>query len=160
MAYLHCHTQDCGWSQDDFWTFRPRFIRYKYKNSRWKLGFTIGYNPISKIWNDIVWLWKPRWISLDDWLIEDLRKFTNVNVKVKRVKVKIDQAKFMLKNEDRPDVYEIERLQVHSWDWLRLEFVKEWKIFRGQKWWTWKDWKKHKDSAVCPKCGLRNFDID
>lgn len=25
MAYLHCHTKNCGWSQDDFWkeTYNP-----------------------------------------------------------------------------------------------------------------------------------------
>ena len=35
MAYLHCHTKDCGWSQDDFWSseegeyspFRPDLMR-------------------------------------------------------------------------------------------------------------------------------------
>ncbi len=45
MAYLHCHTKGCGWSQDDFWTWR--------------------YNPIRCALDRIKWLWKPRMIEFD-----------------------------------------------------------------------------------------------
>jgi len=47
-----------------------------------------------------------------------------------------------------------------SWNWLALEFVKNLRIGIEMKWWTWDSWKREMDTAVCPKCGDRNFDID
>jgi len=119
MAYLHCH--NCDWSQDDFWTFR--------------------YNPITKFWDKIKWLWKPKFIELDDWLIDDLEKYTKIYV-------------WKFKNSKRC------HKKVFSWDWLFLELVKNWRLFREQKWWTWKSWKKKSKTALCPKCKTHNFDID
>jgi len=34
------------------------------------------------------------------------------------------------------------------------------KNIRRMKWWTFKQWRRVRNTAVCPKCGLRNFDID
>ena len=31
---------------------------------------------------------------------------------------------------------------------------------REMKWITWEHWKKERDTAVCPKCGRRDFSID
>ncbi len=121
MAYLHCHTKSCGWSQDDFWTRR--------------------YNPFTKLWSDIKWLIRPRIMEMDDWYVDDLIKYTNVLLWRFRVEFN-GQAR------------------VFSWQWLWLEFRREIKSVRRQKWWTWKSWKKERDAAVCPKCGLRDFDID
>jgi hypothetical protein len=65
MAYLHCHTKDCGWSQDDFY-------------DKW-------YNPITKILSDIKWLWKPRMIEFDCMFVEidsiRLQKYTGIKIK-------------------------------------------------------------------------------
>lgn len=133
MAYLHCHS--CGWSQDDFWTF---FKVYRWRKSWWK-RFSFGYNPITKFIDDVKWLWKPKWIRMDKWLVDDLKVYTGVSVKTR-----VRNSKF----------------QVFSWSLLKLELVKEWKIFRNQKWWTYKSWLRNKDIAMCPKCGKRNFDID
>ncbi len=118
MAYLHCHS--CDWSQDDFWSKR--------------------YNPITKFWSDVKWLWKPRIIDLDHNIVDDLIKYTKVPILFK----KRDgwQYKFF------------------SWNWLVLEIVKEVKNFRTQKWWTWEAFMKEKDTAVCPSCGAQDFDID
>ena len=67
MSYLHCHTKDCGWSQDDFY----------YKK----------YNPITKIVSDIKWLIKPRMIEWDNTFVEvdaiRLMKYTKIKVKFK-----------------------------------------------------------------------------
>ncbi len=117
MAYLHCHS--CDWSQDDFWSKK--------------------YNSLTKIWDDIKWLWKPRMIGIDAHTIKELIKYTYVPI---------------IRKKFRSDY------RVFSWNWLMLEFVKEIRILFRQKWWTYKSWKKYKDTAFCPKCGMRNFDID
>jgi len=117
MSYLHCHS--CDWSQDDFWHKK--------------------YNPLTKIWDDIKWLWKPRMIGMDIDIVKDLNKYTHVLIIQKRVR---------------------HEYKIFSWNWLVLEFVKEIKILFQQKWWTYKSWQRHKDTAVCPKCKKRNFDID
>jgi len=48
----------------------------------------------------------------------------------------------------------------HSWWLIWFHFKKMLKSFKRQKWWTWKSWQKYKDTAICPQCGDRNFDID
>lgn len=121
MAYLHCHTKGCGWSQDDFWAK--------------------GYNPLTKTWSDIKWLIRPRMLELDTWLVDDLTKYTGVWMW--RFKAEFSG-----------------QARVFSWQWLLLELKREIKCIRKQKWWTWESWKKDKATAVCPKCGLRDFDID
>lgn len=118
MSYLHCHS--CDWSQDDFWSKR--------------------YNPLTKVWDDLKWLWKPRIIGIDPYGIKDLIKYTHVPIIRK-------------KGNNPPG-------KVFSWNWLILELVKEIKIFLHQKWWTYSHWQKNKDLAVCPKCKKSNFDID
>ncbi len=117
MAYLHCHS--CDWAQDDF--------------------YSKSYNPTTKIWSDIKWLWKPRIIDLENFIVEDLIKYTHVPIIKKKSG---HQYKFF------------------SWNWLLLEIVKDVKLALKQKWWTWESWQKDKKAAVCPKCGDRNFDID
>ena len=118
MAYLHCHA--CDWSQDDFWS--------------------IAYNPITKFWDDFKWLWRPRILELDDWIVNDISALTWIPIK--RFGGQRGQ------------------LRVFSWNWLLIELAKEWYLFRRQKWWTWKSWNRKRDNAVCPKCGQRAFDID
>lgn len=67
MAYLHCHTVGCGWSQDDFW-------HYSYKWKDWKKFLTFkwsyrpfGYNPMSILIEDIGMYIKPRYIGMDSY---------------------------------------------------------------------------------------------
>jgi hypothetical protein len=158
MAYLHCHS--CGWEQDDFWTLCFKITWRKWRKSFWKLGLDIGYNPISRLLDDLKWLWVPRWIGLDDWIIEDLTIYTGVAAKKRTVTKIIDQRKANIRMAGALDVFECKETQVFSWSWLLLETVKEGKNFRRMKWWTWKAWKRDKDTAVCPECGARNFDID
>lgn len=135
MAYLHCHTKDCGWAQDDFW----ELFHINRWEKRWWKKIRLGYNPIWKMWNDIKWLWKPRMIELESWLVDDLQSRSHIPVYKK-----IHGNQYLM----------------FSWNWLLFEFFKEIRIIRRQKWWTWKSWKKARDTAVCPKCGLRDFDID
>ena len=68
MAYLHCHTKNCGWSQSDFWTLR--------------------YNPITQLLEATKWLLRPRTIILNSWLIKDLQEFTGINLKAKAAQPK------------------------------------------------------------------------
>lgn len=97
MAYLHCHTKACGWSQDDFWDRK--------------------YNPLTKLWTDIRFFGFPR----------------------------------IIKNEGH---------RTFSWTILILEIAREVRNFYKMKWWTFESWRKARATAVCPKCGLRNWDID
>lgn len=117
MAYLHCHS--CDWSQDDFWTKT--------------------YNPLTKIWSDIEWLWKPRIMGMDIDIVDDLTRYTYVIVLRKKYRY---------------------GYKIFSWNWLILEIVKDIKLAFKQKWWTWKSWKKNKATAKCPECNKQNFDID
>lgn len=114
MAYLHCHS--CYWSQDDF--------------------YSRSYNPLTKLWRDFKWLWKPYRFQIDSHCINDLTKYTHI------------------------PVYVWNKNTVFSWNWLLLETVKDIKVALETKWWTWESWKKVKDTAVCPKCGDKNWDID
>lgn len=62
MAYLHCHTKGCGWSQDDFWSLRGGYF--------WK----IGYNPLSVFLSYVFGykgFWYPRRVKCDTSVIED-----------------------------------------------------------------------------------------
>jgi len=43
---------------------------------------------------------------------------------------------------------------------LARQYEKYAKRIRNMKWVTWEQWQKDKDTAVCPQCGERNFDID
>ena len=47
-----------------------------------------------------------------------------------------------------------------SWNQLFREIIKDIKIYRKTKWKTREQWKVERDTAVCPDCGDRNFDID
>lgn len=138
MSYLHCHTKDCGWSQDDFYTYSFRLKDFK------KLFFLewdsnpFGYNVFSKILSSIKWLIRPRFIGWDVGFIlygiPEQIEYTGVNIKIK------DNKCF-------------------SWSWLILEIVKNFKMFKRMKYKTYKQFKAD-TGAVCPKCGLSNFDID
>lgn len=43
---------------------------------------------------------------------------------------------------------------------IAQEFEKFGDRIRNMPWPTWEHWQKEKDTAVCPKCGERNWDID
>lgn len=119
MAYLHCN--NCSWSQDDFYSRR--------------------YNPITKIWSDIKWLWIPKMIKLDSSFIAyDVPNLCNYT----GIKVKFNNNK------------------TFSWKWLLLEIVKDIKIAKEQKWWRYEDYLKARvlGKAICPKCGAMRLDID
>ncbi len=70
MAYLHCHTKGCSWSQDDF--------------------YSKSYNPITKIWNDIKRLYIPKYIKFDCMFVKYdvpiLQEYTGIKVKFKNNK--------------------------------------------------------------------------
>ena len=132
MAYIHC--AKCDWLQDDFWS--------------WK------YNPLTKIWRDIKWLMIPKIIYLDDWIIKDITDYTGISVHIfeKRptTQVSNDNELNGLRTIGRIDFY---RKGVFSWQWLFVEIVKDLKVGREMKWWTFKQLKRDRKSC-CPKCGL------
>lgn len=77
MAYLHCHTENCNWSQDDFW-----YYSFKWKD--WKQFLTLkwnyrpfGYNPMSILIEDIGEYVKPRRIGMDSYWAKEQRLKTN-----------------------------------------------------------------------------------
>jgi hypothetical protein len=123
MAFLHCHTHNCNWSQDDF--------------------YTLHYNPLTKIWSNIKWLIKPRFIEIDGVVLTDSLFFTHFPVSLFRAKSQM-------------------QVRVFSWNWLLLEIVKDLKNAKIMKWWTYNSWEKDYVSkkAVCPKCKQINFDVD
>lgn len=43
---------------------------------------------------------------------------------------------------------------------IARQYEKFAKRIREMKWVTWEQWERNRDTAVCPKCGKRNFDID
>ena len=54
MAYLHCHTKECGWGQDDFWK-------------------EDGYNPVSSLQKDSMLnegLFKDK-MYFDEWFFKE-----------------------------------------------------------------------------------------
>ena len=123
MAYLHCH--NCDFSQDDF--------------------YSRGYNLVTKIWSDIKWLYKPRWIRLDDWILIDLVNYAKIPVHIRICK---DDNRYVL-----------------SWNWLLLEIVKNIKLFFKMKYITWKSWRRAVERnggkwPACPKCNVKALDID
>ena len=62
MAYLHCHTKNCGWSQDDFWDYhKPKKFMDIFQWQR----RPFGYNPFSILLENIAVYWKPRYIIMD-----------------------------------------------------------------------------------------------
>lgn len=43
---------------------------------------------------------------------------------------------------------------------IARQFEKFAKRIRNMPWITWEQWEEDRETAVCPKCGKRNFDID
>ncbi|MHC4158888.1 MAG: hypothetical protein ACYSSO_07390 [Planctomycetota bacterium] len=43
---------------------------------------------------------------------------------------------------------------------IAREYEKFAKRIRCMKWVTWEQWQREKVTAVCPKCGAQDFDID
>lgn len=120
MAYLHCHTKNCHWSQDDFWD-------WKWTWKIWK-SRPFGYNPISLMIDDVRLYIKPRYIRIERNTLKEITgKFGN---------------------------------QIFSWRLMIHELSRHFSRIKRQKYWTFKDFKKVRDVAVCPKCGMRNWDID
>ena len=78
MAYLHCH--NCGWSQDDFWTYN--FTKKTFKELllfKWKHR-PLGYNPESILLEDISEYIKPRYIKMDSsWARENGYKTNKIH---------------------------------------------------------------------------------
>lgn len=148
MAYLHCHTKHCNWSQDDFYSSR--------------------YNPFTKIWSDVKWLWKPRMIKFDTWFAThdavELQQYTHIKVKFFFKEVSYGQKNNKIKqcNANGEILTLCRKALCFSWNWLLLEVVKDLRNMLHMKWWTYNSFKKSvKDgTAKCPKCGLTNFDID
>ena len=80
MAYLHCHTKDCCWSQDDFWDYRftkqawIRFLTFQWQRR------PFGYNPFSILLEDIAGNIKPRYFNMDSyWAKENGLKSSKVH---------------------------------------------------------------------------------
>jgi len=74
MAYLHCHTPKCDWSQDDFWYWKVEWKKLFKWGSR-----PFGYNPLSLILEDIAAFYKPQYIEYDEWFATE-NGFKNRNI--------------------------------------------------------------------------------
>ncbi len=147
MSYLHCHTKNCGWAQDDF--------------------YSKSYNPLTKIWSDIKWLYKPKMVEFDwgfvKYDVPYLTKYTGINIKFKeKEKVIIQNSRIQQVDATKNPVTHVMIYTCFSWKWLLLEIAKDLRLAVEMKWWTYKSFKKDlsKGKAKCPKCGLNNFDID
>ena len=132
MAYIHC--AKCDWEQGDFWS--------------WK------YNPITNIWDNIKWLWIPKIIYLDDWIITDITAYTGIKVHLFEKPIK---KNIPAKTQDGKNIkvarFDFCRKGVFSWQWLIVEIVKDFKNAKKMKWWTYKK-LKHDRKSCCPSCGL------
>ena len=127
----YLHCHSCDWSQDDFWSWR--------------------YNPLTKTWRDIKWNWKPVWRSMDKWYLDDIKEYLGIS--------------YLYRKKESPCTRPIRapttfEYQVFSWYWFIIQIVMEFRNILRMRWWTWKSWQRNKNTAVCPGCGNRNFDID
>lgn len=67
MAYLHCHGDKCGWSQDDFWSYNHSWKSWKqFLTLQWQRR-PFGYNPFSILLEDIAEYIVPRKIKMDSY---------------------------------------------------------------------------------------------
>ncbi len=80
MAYLHCHTKDCHWGQDDFWNYNWTWKAFKhFITFKWQKR-SFGYNPLSILLEDIASNIKPRKINMDSyWAKENGLKSNEVH---------------------------------------------------------------------------------
>lgn len=130
MAYLHCHTKDCGWSQDDFWEYDwswkawKKFLTFKWSSRPFR------YNPLSILLEDIAEYIKPRRIKMDSyWARENGLKSSEVH------------SWWFLRNAFK-----------------RYKRVKKNMLYKTYE--EFKEAHYEKGIAVCPKCGKINWDID
>lgn len=132
MAYLHCHTKGCCWSQDDFWNFS--FGKYGYFT--FKIGpiklFGWHYNPFSLFLSHMFehkGYWFPHRIKFDsNWAKEN--------------KCRIDPHSWWLAWREFKNIFW--RFKRQKW-WTEKTFKKDYT----------------KGIAVCPNCGSSDeFDID
>ncbi|HPI81931.1 MAG TPA: hypothetical protein PK122_01745 [Candidatus Paceibacterota bacterium] len=132
MAYLHCHTKDCHWSQDDFWNYR--FNEWKAWKKFFLLKWTsrpFGYNPLSILLEDIAEYIKPRYIKMDSSWIREM----GLNVKENKV---------------------------FSWWFIKDGFKRYFRVKKNMLYKTEKEFRKANEEGIafCPKCGQNNWDID
>jgi len=97
-------------------------------------------------WSWKIWKFRPFGYNPISLIIEDIREYA-------KPRYLIFDSSFAKENGFRSN-------RIHSWWMLLWELRRHFKRIFKMKWWTWKNWQKHKNTAVCPKCGDRNFDID
>lgn len=66
----------------------------------------------------------------------------------------------MLLNENLDDIFNGEGEKKTKREVLAREYENFAIRIRGMRWVTYEQWQKEKDTAVCPQCGKRDFDID
>jgi hypothetical protein len=107
MSFLHCHTPNCHWEQDDFYSLD-------------------GYNPAEYLKS---WMEQLCADDVDEQFSTDIQFVKELGPISKREVIAQEFEKFA----DR---------------------------IRKMPWVTWEQWERDRETAVCPKCGQRNFDID
>ena len=157
MAYAHCHTKGCSFSQDDFWT-----LRFKPQLKFWRWRSVFGFNPVTCFLEDINWLIKPRWMGFDKWIIDEIEQDHGYRVwsRIIEKEEMIDYKKGILldgkSNSPIPkngSLVKTKRFQVFSWSLLVHDFRKMLRKLKEQHWWTYEAYKK--SNRLCPKCGSR-----
>ena len=106
-------------------------------NCNWEQDdfYTKNYNVLTNILDDLKWTAKPRIMKFDIQTVEDMVEFMFIPIIHKGGKV-------------------------FSWNWLLVEIERDIRSFFIMKWRTMKKWNEVKDTANCPNCGERDFDID
>lgn len=106
MSYVHC--DNCDWGQDDF--------------------YSKSYNPITRIMDNLKWLWKPRIVTLDKWICTD-------------------QGYPYKENENG-------QAMIFSWKIFLYECRKCIRVYRAMRWKTRKAWIDDPDK-LCPNCNQK-----
>ena len=153
MAYVHCHR--CGWSQDDFWEFKISW-NSRYRGMQ-KLQF--GYSPLRNIWDALEIYGKPRWLNFGYEVIDE--DGDKVRWRSEVVHIPEDEITDRMHGEvSSGNGCDVNRYYIWSWSILWLNIKGEARKMWKQKWWTYKQYMKDKDVAVCPTCGSDKLDID
>jgi len=96
MAYLHCHTKNCGWSQDDFWDingytpFRQDLMndlkKYLFQDKIYLDEYFFKENPTLNYYHDdggfyckgkelVIWKLKQKTRSIENMLVSTYDEF-------------------------------------------------------------------------------------
>ena len=151
MAFLHCHTKNCGWSQDDFWN---------------KDGYTPFRKDLIETWQKDIFKDK---VYADEWWFIDIGlapQYDLVELIPEPEPPKITEIIDDKKRQKHEDCYH-DGVQTHYRKyWVKgtcyVAALMERKArnIKNMLVRTYEEFKEKKDTLVCPRCGKQNWDID